>query len=284
MPFLRPWCFSLVLLFSLAGCSSHNTVDKVKTLENKISGRIGYAEIDLASGKLIDGYRTDERFPMMSTFKTLVCGAVLERVDQGKEHLSRRINYQQSDLITYSPVTEKNIESGMTIEELCRATVSVSDNTAANLLLNIIQGPQALTHFLRGINDPVTRLDRYEPDLNDAVPGDERDTTSPLAMANTLRKLLKGDTLTAESRDLLTQWMIGDEVAGALIRSVLPSGWFIADKTGAGRHGSRGIIAMLGPDNQPSRIVVIYITNSKTDIDEQNRIIAEIGASIIANW
>ncbi|EOW6188136.1 serine hydrolase, partial [Escherichia coli] len=155
---------------------------------------------------------------------------------------------------------------------------------AANLLLTTIGGPKELTAFLHNMGDHVTRLDRWEPELNEAIPNDERDTTMPAAMATTLRKLLTGELLTLASRQQLIDWMEADKVAGPLLRSALPAGWFIADKSGAGERGSRGIIAALGPDGKPSRIVVIYTTGSQATMDERNRQIAEIGASLIKHW
>ncbi|WP_249451894.1 serine hydrolase, partial [Escherichia coli] len=143
-----------------------------------------------------------------------------------------------------------------------------------------IGGPKELTAFLHNMGDHVTRLDRWEPELNEAIPNDERDTTMPAAMATTLRKLLTGELLTLASRQQLIDWMEADKVAGPLLRSALPAGWFIADKSGAGERGSRGIIAALGPDGKPSRIVVIYTTGSQATMDERNRQIAEIGDSV----
>ncbi|MHB7782250.1 class A beta-lactamase, partial [Klebsiella pneumoniae] len=183
-----------------------------------------------------------------------------------------------------SPVTEKHLTDGMTVRELCSAAITMSDNTAANLLLTTIGGPKELTAFLHNMGDHVTRLDRWEPELNEAIPNDERDTTMPAAMATTLRKLLTGELLTLASRQQLIDWMEADKVTGPLLRSALPAGWFIADKSGAGERGSRGIIAALGPDGKPSRIVVIYTTGSQATMDERNRQIAEIGASLIKHW
>ncbi|VCZ14629.1 blaTEM-183_1_HQ529916 [Escherichia coli] len=158
---------------------------------------------------------------MMSTFKVLLC-AVLSRVDAGQEQLGRRIHYSQNDLVEYSPVTEKHLTDGMTVRELCSAAITMSDNTAANLLLTTIGGPkeQPLLHNM-GI---VTRLDRWEPELNEAIPNDERDTTMLAAMATTLRKLLTGELLTSASRQQL-DWMEADKVAGPLLLG--PSGWLV---------------------------------------------------------
>ncbi|MFK3703810.1 PLA/ORN/TER family class A beta-lactamase [Klebsiella sp. NPDC088457] len=279
--------FALLPLFaalSLPGWAHEATVSKVKEAESQLQARVGYAELDLSSGRLLTGYRSAERFPMMSTFKVLLCGAVLSRVDAGEEKLDRRIDYRQQDLVEYSPVTEKHLSDGLTVVELCAAAITLSDNTAANLLLATLGGPQGLTAFLRRSGDRTSRLDRWETALNEALPGDARDTTTPEAMAQTLRQLLTGNVLSAASQRQLQRWMVDDKVAGPLLRSALPAGWFIADKTGAGNRGSRGIVAALGPDGKASRIVVIYLTETKASMDERNKQIAAIGETLVQRW
>src|SRR5262249_42894690 len=148
---------------------------------------------------------------MCSTFKFLLAAAVLKRAENGQEELNRRIKFQASDLETYSPVTKDQAGGdGMTVAELCAAAMNYSDNTAANLLLAKLGGPTALTSYARSIGDPVTRLDRIEPNLNESVPGDLRDTTTPAAMLGNLRALLFGDALSAASKDQLTKWLLGN--------------------------------------------------------------------------
>ena len=284
---MRQYRFALLPLLAalaLPGWAHEATVTTVKQAESQLQGRVGYAELDLASGQLLSGYRAGERFPMMSTFKVLLCGAVLSRVDTGEEQLDRRIHYRQQDLVEYSPVTEKHLTDGLTVGELCAAAITLSDNTAANLLLTTLGGPQGLTTFLRHSGDQTSRLDRWETELNEARPGDVRDTTTPEAMARTLRNLLTGRVLSPASQQQLQRWMVEDKVAGPLLRSVLPAGWFIADKTGAGNRGSRGIIAALGPDGKAARIVVIYLTGTPAAMDERNKQIAAIGATLIRHW
>jgi beta-lactamase class A TEM len=275
---------SIFTALCMPAFAHHATLNKVKEVEKQLNALVGYVEMDMSSGRVLGSYRSEERFPMMSTFKVLLCAAVLSRVDSGQEQLGRRIQFSSRDIVEYSPVTEKHIADGMTVGELCSATITISDNTAANLLLSTIGGPEELTVFLRKIGDQNTRLDRWETELNTAFPADERDTTTPISMAQTLRHLLVGDVLTANSAKQLTNWMEADKVAGPLLRSVLPVGWFIADKTGAGERGSRGIIAALGPDGKPSRIVVIYLMGSHATMDEHNKQIALIGASLIEHW
>ncbi|CAM4064650.1 broad-spectrum class A beta-lactamase OKP-D-1 [Klebsiella sp. 10982] len=259
-------------------------LEQIKISESQLSGRVGYVEMDLASGRTLAAWRADERFPLTSTFKVLLCGAVLARVDAGVERLDRRIHYRQQDLVAYSPVSEKHLADGMTVGELCAAAITMSDNSAGNLLLDTLGGPAGLTAFLRTIGDNVTRLDRRETQLNEALPGDVRDTTTPASMAATLRKLLTAKHLSARSQQQLVQWMVDDRVAGPLIRAVLPAGWFIADKTGAGERGARGIVALLGPDGKAERIVVIYMRDTPATIAERNQQIAAIGAALIEHW
>ena len=178
---------------------------------------------------------------MVSTFKVLLCGAVLARVDAGLEQLDRRIHYRQQDLVDYSPVSEKHLTDGMTIGELCAAAITLSDNSAGNLLLATVGGPAGLTAFLRQIGDNVTRLDRWETALNEALPGDARDTTTPASMAATLRKLLTAQHLSARSQQQLLQWMVDDRVAApadprraaaGLVYRRQNRGW----RTGCARH------------------------------------------------
>lgn len=176
-------------------------VDELKRLENESGGgRLGVTLLDTSTGQRV-GQRMDERFPMCSTFKVLASGAVLQGVDAGKENLSRRIYFSETDLAAHSPETQKHVgPHGMTVAELCKAAITLSDNTAGNLLLASIGGPQGLTAFVRGLGDDMTRLDRAETALNEALPGDPRDTTTPNAMASDLRALVLDGMLSAESR------------------------------------------------------------------------------------
>lgn len=284
MRYVRLCLISLIAALPLAVFASPQPLEQIKISEGQLAGRVGYVEMDLASGRMLAAWRASERFPQSSTFKVLLCGAVLARVDAGDEQLDRRIHYRQQDLVDYSPVSEKHLADGMTVGELCAAAITMSDNTAGNLLLKIVGGPAGLTAFLRQIGDNVTRLDRWETELNEALPGDVRDTTTPASMATTLRKLLTTPSLSARSQQQLLQWMVDDRVAGPLIRAVLPAGWFIADKTGAGERGSRGIVALLGPDGKAERIVVIYLRDTPATMVERNQQIAGIGAALIEHW
>nr|WP_308823639.1 class A beta-lactamase [Sodalis praecaptivus] len=184
-------------------------------------------------------------------------------------------------LVGYSPITQTRLAPGkFTLRELCRAAVSYSDNTAANSILEVIGGAGAVTRFMRLIGDNVTRLDRLEPSLNEAVPGDVRDTTTPASVVAALRTILATDVLTLPHRQLLQTWMMDDQVAGDLLRASLPTGWRIADKTGAGGYGSRSIIAAVYPDPKQLFYIAIYITQTAATLQQSNRVAANIGKII----
>lgn len=248
--------------------------------EKTLNARIGVTVLDTATGKTLS-YRGDERFPLNSTHKPLLCGALLKQAQEKKIRLTDSVLFDKSQLVDYSPVTEKHVSpQSMNWLQLCSAAVSYSDNTAANLISQKAGGPQAITAFVRASGDNITRLDRFEPELNEARPGDERDTTMPDAISHTLQKLLLGDVLSEASRQQLTRWMAEDKVADALLRKSLPKGWKIADKTGAGGYGSRSIISMVWPEKGAPMVVAIYITRTEASLTQSNDAIARLGGVI----
>jgi beta-lactamase class A len=163
---------------------------------------------------------------------------------------------------------------------MCRETLRTSDNTAANKVLEALGGPQAVTAFLRKVGDTTTRLDRNEPELNEGKPGDDRDTTTPAAMAATLKTLLLDNVLEPAYRAQLKDWLIADEVGGPLLRAGVPASWIVADRTGAGGFGTRGIIAVMWPPKREPVVAAIYLTGTKASMDDRNRAIADIGRAI----
>lgn len=225
------------------------------------------------------GYRADERFPLSSTFKAPLCGAILTLVDAGEDQLDRVIGYTSGDLVTHSPVTETR--DAMSVAELCEATLTLSDNTAANLLLQRVGGPEGFTDYLRAIGDETTRLDRWETDLNDGAPGDPRDSSTPEAMIATLERLLFGPVLSDHSQQQLEAWMRANAVADDLIRASLPQGWTIADRTGAGGHGSRSIVALIRTPQDEPWLAAVYLTDNEADMASRNAAIARIGEAIV---
>lgn len=252
-------------------------VDRLAALEKKHGGRLGVAILDTRTGKTVS-HRGDERFALCSTFKLLAASLVLLRVDAGQETLSRRVMFARSDLVTYSPETEKHAgKDGMTVAELCKAAVTLSDSTAANLLLESFGGPKALTDFARSLGDAKTRLDRIEPALNEAAPGDARDTTTPNAMLGDLHKLVLGNVLSHASRSLLTDWMVANRTGDKRLRAGLPKSWRVGDKTGSGSHGATNDIAVVWPTGGKPLVVTAYYAGSPAPMADRNLVLAAVG-------
>lgn len=250
---------------------------RIRAIETASGGRLGVAIHDTASGAEFV-HRGDERFPLTSTFKMLVAAAVLARVDRGVEQLARRVVVSTSDIVTYSPVTQPRVGTGgMTIAELCEAAVAISDNTAGNLLLRTFGGPAGLTAYVRTLGDDVTRLDRWETALNEAAPGDPRDTTSPMAMLRTMEKLTLGNALKPASREQLVAWLLANKVGATRMRARLPARWRIADKTGAGGNGTNNDVGVLWPPGGKPVLVTCYLTGSTVDGPGRDRAVAEVG-------
>jgi beta-lactamase class A len=246
-------------------------------LEKKTGGRLGVAVLDTETNISL-GYRENERFFLCSTYKALAAGFVLSRVDKGAEKLDRRVTFGKDALVTYSPVTEKHADGdGMTIAELCEAAVTMSDNTAGNLLLDSFGGPAALTAWLRQTGDDETRLDRREPALNEAKKDDPQDTTTPDSMLDTIGLLTLGDTLSEASRNQLTAWLVADKVGDARLRAGVPKDWKVGDKTGTGNNGALGDVAVIWPPERGPMIVAVYMAEATAPMDDLNAVFAAVG-------
>ena len=261
------------------GLSSQFAGDLDK-IEVESAGRLGVAVLDTLSGERT-GRRVDERFPMCSTFKLLATAAILARVDAQRERLDRRINFAASEVVVNSPVTkDRHGGTGMSLAELCEAAMTVSDNTAGNLLLASLGGPAGLTAYARSLGDTVTRLDRIEPELNEAVPGDRRDTTTPGAMLANLRTLALGNALSAKSRDQLVQWLVGNKTGDTRLRAGFPAGWRVGDKTGAGEHGTTNDVGLIWPPDRAPVIVAVYLTGTSATGERRNATLAAVGRAV----
>jgi len=264
------------VVLPLAAHAGDNPTGLIELTERRAGGRLGVAAIDTATGKRI-GWRADERFPMCSTFKALMVACVLQKVDRGQERLDRLVSYGKADLLDYAPVARAHVgEGGMKLSELAAAVIELSDNTAANLLLDSIGGPAGYTRFARTIGDTHTRLDRNEPALNTSIPGDVRDTTTPGAMADDLNRVLLGDALSPASRKLLTGWMIACRTAGNRIPAGLPKGWISGNKTGTGQNGSTNDIAIVWPPGRKPILLAVYYTGSKADMKARETVLADV--------
>jgi len=247
---------------------------RLSALEHQRGGRLGVAIHDTGSGARV-AYRGDERFLMCSTFKLLLAAAVLKKVDSGTEKLDRRIVFGKDALLEYAPVAKQHVgPPGMTIAQLCEAAVTLSDNTAANLLVASLGGPTGVTRYARTLRDTLTRLDHIEPELNRH--NGEDDTTTPWAMLEDMRKLLLDDALSPTSREQLTKWLIANQTGGDSLRAGLPPDWREGDKTGSGRTANNDV-AILWPPQRKPLLVTAYYDNAHADVAARKAVLAEVG-------
>jgi beta-lactamase class A len=209
-----------------------------------------------------------------------LCGAVLEKIDANAVLINETIKINENDLLDYAPVTEAKIGGAMTIGDLCFAAVDMSDNTAANLLMDWLGGPQAVTSFLRRTGDDTSRLDRREPELNSPGPSGEEDTSTPLAMASTFETMLLGNALSPAARVQLMEWMNTGGVTGTLLRASAPNDWEIADKSGSG-VATRSLVAMVSPPQDDPYFVAIYLSDAEAGFETRNAALIELSAAVV---
>jgi beta-lactamase class A len=267
-------------LLPVTGFAAAGAGSAIAPIEREIGGRIGLAALDTGTGRGV-AYRADERFAMCSTFKLMLAAAILARSDARSLHLQQAVHYTREQLLSNSPVTTAHVgEGALTLEMLTQAAVEVSDNTAANCLLDLIGGPQGYTRFLGGLGDPVTHLDRTETALNTNLPGDERDTTTPTAMLADMNKVLLGQVLSQASRAQLLGWMKNCRTGGARLRAQLPAGWQAGDKTGTGERGAVNDLAIFWPQAKAPILIACYLSGSQRPTDELNAAHARLGALV----
>ncbi|MBY0098741.1 class A beta-lactamase [Mesobacillus maritimus] len=288
---------ALFLLIMLAGCTNAATspaspskpeTDKEEEtsieeaftqLENEFDARLGVYAIDTETEKSI-AYRADERFAFASTYKALAAGAMLQQ--KSLNDLDEIITYSKDDLVTYSPVTEKYVDTGMSLKGIAEAAIMYSDNTAGNLLFNELGGPAGFEKILRELGDKVTESDRLEPELNLTVPGDTRDTSTPKALAKSLQAFVASDLLSSEKRELMTNWLVGNTTGDSLIRAGVPEGWIVGDKSGAASYGTRNDIAVVWPPNREPIFIAILSDRTTEDATYDDALIAK-AAEIVIN-
>nr|WP_269330169.1 class A beta-lactamase [Kineosporia babensis] len=240
-------------------------------LEKTYDARLGVYALDTGSGQAV-AYQSGDLFAMCSTFKVLAVGTVLSEI--GLDRLDEQVKYTAADRVPNSPVTQGS--TSMSLGELCQAALQQSDNTAANLVVQQVGGPEGVTQFARALGDEVTRLDRLEPELNESTPGDERDTSSPEMMGSDLFTLLEGDTLAEEARAQLKDWLLGNTTGANRIRAAVPKGWKVADKTGSGSYGTANDIALVYPKGDQAPIVLsIMSSKDKKNADRDEKLIEE---------
>ncbi|WP_175911815.1 PEN family class A beta-lactamase, Bcc-type [Burkholderia sp. BCC1640] len=278
------------LVLTVAACASPpaagrdvSSATSFAALEHAAGGRLGVCAIDTASG-LHALHRADERFPFCSTFKAMLSAAVLAQSVEHPGLLQQRVTIAQSDLMNYSPVSGKHVGTGMTVAELCEAAIQYSDNSAANLAMKLIGGPEAVTAYARSIGDDAFRLDRWETELNTALPGDPRDTTTPAAMAASMRVLTLGDALPPAQRAQLVAWLRGNKVGDKRIRAGVPAGWQVADKTGTGDYGTTNDAGVIWPPSRAPIVLVVYYTQARADAKAKDDVIAAAARIAVATF
>lgn len=274
------------LLGACAATAERATADaqaRLAALETASGGRLGVFAINTGNGAHI-AHRSDERFPLCSTFKLVAAAGILAQQMREPDLLTQRIKYTKVELVTYSPITEKHLEDGMTLAELCAAAIQYSDNTAGNMLIKTLGGPHGVTAFARSIGDDSFRLDRWETELNTAIPGDARDTTTPAAMAATVQKLVLGNALAAPQRDQLQAWLRGNTTSATRMRAGVPTGWVVGDKTGGGDYGANNDVGVLWPPGKPPIVLALYMTQRQKDAKPKNEVLAEATRVVAGAW
>ncbi|BFJ00911.1 MULTISPECIES: class A beta-lactamase [Priestia] len=241
-------------------------------LEDKYDANLGVFALDTGTNKTVT-YHPDERFAYASTHKALAVGALLQQ--KSIEDLNERIFYTRDDLVNYNPITEKHVDTGMTLRELADASLRYSDNTAGNLILQQLGGPDGFKEALENIGDDVTLPERFEPDLNEVNPGETHDTSTPRALAASLQTYVLGGALPEDKRELLTDWMKRNTTGDALIRAGVPKSWEVADKTGSGSYATRNDIAILWPPKGDPIVLAILSDRTEKDAEYNDKLIAE---------
>lgn len=248
------------------------------SLEEAFGARLGVYAIDTGTGETVE-FRGDERFAFASTYKALAAAAVLEQ--NSLSDLDTLVTYDRDHLVTYSPITEAEVDSGMTLRDIAAAAVQYSDNTAGNLLFDELGGPEGFESALAAIGDDVTVSEREETDLNSVEPGDESDTSTPRALATDLAAYALGDALSADKRDILTAWLKGNTTGDALIRAGVPDGWTVGDKTGAADYATRNDIAVVWPPDGAPLVMAILSDKSERDAEYDDALIAAAASVVI---
>lgn len=258
--------------------------DELINIEKRIGGRLGVFALDTGNERSL-ALRADERFAMCSVFKWMLAGAVLAAADRGELNLNESLTYSANQLMEHSPVTTAYVSAGaLSIDSLAEATVTVSDNTAANLLLARLGGPAAVTAFARSLGDPVTRLDRDEPSLNENQPGDPRDTSSPRAMVASLREALLGHSLSSASQSRLLEWLRGCSTGATRLRAGLPTDWLIGNKTGSGARNAVNDVAIVHPPGRAPLLIAVFTSESDASLEQINAGIADVGRLVVRRF
>ena len=266
----------LALTGVAGGCSDPSPFQQ---LERRFDARLGVFALDTGDGRTVE-YRTDERFAYDSTVKLPASGILLQRDSDAQ--LSQLITYTAAQLMSYAPITRRHLATGMSLRDIIAAALQYSDNTAFNLILGQLGGPAGLQAALTAFGDQTTHADRSEPDLNDAVPGDVRDTTTPRAMAADLQKFVLGGALSEARRTLFRDWLLANTTGGPWIRAGVPQGWIVGDKTGNGDYGTRNDIAVIWPPSRSPIILTLYSARTTQNANSADALLADATKAVVS--
>ncbi|MFD7451154.1 class A beta-lactamase [Kitasatospora sp. NPDC059827] len=249
-------------------------------LEQRFGARLGVFAVDTGSGREV-AHRADERFAYASTIKSMAAGALLRTASDAD--LDKVVSYRQEDVLEWAPVTSQHVATGMKLRDLASASIQYSDNTAANLVVAELGGPAAVQKSLRDLGDSTTSVDRTEPTLNEATPGDTRDTSTPRVFAGDLRRYVLGDLLPQDRRALLTDWLVGNTTGGPYVRAGVPADWRIGDKTGNAGYGTRNDAAVAWPSGGRAPIVIVVLSDrGKAGAKSDDALLAEATKTVVS--
>ncbi|WP_375091366.1 class A beta-lactamase (plasmid) [Peribacillus sp. RS7] len=258
--------------------AKETTIDKFEQLEKEYDARLGVYAIDTGTKETVE-FRENERFAYTSTFKALAAAVLLKQ--NPISMLEEIRTFTNEDIVTYSPITEDFVNKGMSLGKIAEAAMQYSDNTAGNLLFEELGGPDGFEKALRESGDTITMVDRIEPDLNGAIPGESRDTSTPKALATTLEVFGISEYLPTDKQEIFTNWLKGNTTGDSLIRAGVPESWEVGDKSGAGGYGTRNDIAIVWPPNREPIIIAIMSSRNEEKASFNDELIAK-AAKVIA--
>lgn len=320
--------------FMFSGCSSlldsRNSVDpkterpihSVQADRNWLDiaatagGRIGFAALHVESGECVE-INADAAFPMASTYKIPIAIQLLSRVDRGEISLADRIEVTEPDLRIGSELSlllDSPPEAAFALRHLLDLSLSVSDNTAADLVLRAAGGPGAVSRRMRELGAADVRIDRdslhvlldlagaspqqpprsidefqrliggVKPETQsrtvDAFDQDPRDTTTPKAMALLLARLARGEALSPKSTTRLLAMMVRAR-GSARIRAALPDSIARpAVKSGTLLGANTCFVNDIGiitlPQDRGHLVIAAYIAKSNRPVAECESVIARL--------
>ena len=263
-----------------AGPSSRVGAELVD-IERATGTTIGLYAENLSSARKIT-HRHTESFPMCSVFKALAVAALMSEHSPYGDYWDKEISFDTTDLVDYSPITGEAEDGKMTVAELADAALRFSDNTAANLLLQELGGPEAVTRFAREHEAMHTRLDRWEPELNEAVPGDPRDTTTPADIALLYRRILVDDTLGQLGQAKLRDWMLRNTTADERLGAAVDGDHELADKTGSGGYGVVNDVGVIWRPDGSMTVIAVLVRSDDPDADSDPAVLVEAARVALA--